>query len=533
VLFRQPVKIRPGVLLGVILVAAVALRAIFFVGLASGDPQDDGNYYKNAFALYEERRTHLEQFRSVPADWLANPIDQFHVRPMVTYPIAGIFMALGPGETSAALWSFLCSMVTILVIYRLGEQCRPGVGLMAALLCAFYPLEVINATRILSDVQVGMFSALSLLFFVAATRRPAVGLFLAAGAATGGAYLANARGLIFLLILCGSAIALALQRRIPWRGVPLLLAGFAGVFCIEASFYYAKTGDPLLSYHIQAGAASFKYLHEPVAEVRSGPLRIAYTNGEPFEMLKSVLRLTGRPTDQFGFFFVLFLAAACFSLVKRRNGLLLAIAAALALYLEFGPVRLAMDWAQRELHYMMVFKQERFVLMLTAPLIVPAADFLEHLATRHRVAVAIVLVALLLTSLAAISQTQRYYRSGLQELRSVANDVETLPDRTFYGDFWAVDHLMIFTQHRARNLRVLHPNTSLVEIGTSCVVLGGSRGVELLAEYVEGSLPRFARDILAGGQPPAGWRLVKELRGPLNPQRQHVMQLYCVDVPPG
>jgi hypothetical protein len=291
--------------------------------------------------------------------------------------------------------------------------------------------------------------------------------------------------------------------------------------------YYGQTGDPLLSYHIQSGASYFKYLHEPVTEVRSGPLRIAYTNGEPFEMVGTVFRWRVRPTDQFGFFFALFLAAACFSLVKRRNGLLLAVAVGLLLYLEFGPVRLAVDWQQRELHYMMVFKQERFVLMLTAPLVVLAADFLVHLGSRHRVAVALVLIALLLTSVAAIARTQRYYRSGLEELRSLAGIVQQHPERTFYGDFWAVEHLKIFTKHRAGNLRVLGNDTALAELGNSCIALGGSRGVELLADYVEGTLPRFAREVLAGVPPPPGWRLVKEWDGPLNAQRLHSLKLYC------
>ena len=73
---------------------------------------------------------------------------------------------------------------------------------------------------------------------------------------------------------------------------------------------------------------------------------------------------------------------------------------------------------------------------------------------------------------------------------------------------------------------MLRSDTSLVELGSSYLVLGGSRGVELLSEYVEGSLPRFARDVLGGGQPPPGWRLVKELRGPLNAQRQHFLKVY-------
>ena len=67
---RRPPRIPASVLLGAIIVAAALLRASFFVGLVSGDPQDDVIYYRNAFALFEEKRPHLEQFRSVrPTGW--------------------------------------------------------------------------------------------------------------------------------------------------------------------------------------------------------------------------------------------------------------------------------------------------------------------------------------------------------------------------------------------------------------------------------------------------------------------------------
>ncbi len=157
--------------MGSILLLAILLRAVFFVGLVSGDPQDDGIYYGNAFALFTDGPRYLERFRGLPEDFLANPIDQFHVRPMVTYPIAASFALFGPGEVAAALWAGLCSILSVLVAYRLGFVLHGRtVGLVAALLCAFYPLEVINGTRILSDVQLGLFSSVALLLLVEASR---------------------------------------------------------------------------------------------------------------------------------------------------------------------------------------------------------------------------------------------------------------------------------------------------------------------------------------------------------------------------
>ena len=114
---------------------------------------------------------------------------------MITYPIAASFALFGTGEVSASAWALLCSVLSVLVVYRLGTVLHDRtVGLIAALLCAFYPLEVINGTRILSDVQVGLFASIALLLFVEAMRRGTVAMFALSGAATACAYLANARG---------------------------------------------------------------------------------------------------------------------------------------------------------------------------------------------------------------------------------------------------------------------------------------------------------------------------------------------------
>jgi len=521
-------RIPAGSLLALIVLFAIALRIVFFVGLVSGDPQDDGVYYGNAFNLYTDGPRYLNLYRNAPPDFLANPIDQFNVRPMVTYPIAASFALFGPGETAATLWAFVCSTLSVLVVYRLGFLLHgTGVGLTAALLCAFYPLEVINGTRILSDVQVGFFSSLGLLLLVEGSRRRSTVFYALSGVAAAGAYLSNARGLIAFGALLAYVVVQWLLRKADWRGAVWLLAGFLAVFSIEALIYYRTTGDPLLSYRIQSGASRFKYLYEGVSGFRLGALRVSYTNGEPLELTRSVFLANGRPTNQFGLFFFLFLASALFSLARRRNLLLVAAGVGLFLYFEFGPVQLSVDWSRRELHYMMLFKQERFVLMLTAPLLVLSAYFIAALARRSRLAAVALMLALLGTSVGAIEHTRTYYRSGLTDLRVAADFVRSQPDRIFFGDFWAILHLRIFTGYEHERLSVLNQQSTLQDVKDACVVLGGSRGVELVADYVESTLPAFARDALGGAAQP-GWTLVKEVLGDHNYQRAHDLRIYCV-----
>jgi Dolichyl-phosphate-mannose-protein mannosyltransferase len=518
------------VALAAILLLAVFLRLSFFVGLVAGDPQDDGIYYGNAYAIYDGGGQNLDRYRGLPADWLPNPIDQFPFRSMVIYPIAGAFSLFGPGEHSAALWGLLCSLVTIVIVYQLGTLLHDrATGLTAAFLCAFYPIEVINGTRILSDVQVGMFTALALLLIVQGERRRSAVMYALSGVVVACAYLANARGLIVLAMLVSCTVLqwLITRPRPLWYAPILVMAGFAGVFASEAAINYFRIGEPLMTLRVQTGAAAFKYLHEPVTNIDWGWLLVSYTNGEPFDLTRGLLGLTTRP-DQFGLFFILFFAAIVFSIVTRRNLLLLAFAIGMALYLEFGPVRVSIDWSARQLHYMMVFKQDRFLMVLTAPLLILSACLLRAGAKRSRLATLALVLLLAASSLEAIGDSHRFYRAGLRDLRGIAQFVQSNADIPFYGDHWAVEQLRIFTRHRVQNLRTLNPSTKPEELRGACVTFGGSRGVELLASYVESTLPPFAREILDGKAPPAEWKLIAHVAGSTSAQRLHDLWVYCV-----
>jgi Dolichyl-phosphate-mannose-protein mannosyltransferase len=507
-----------GIWLGLVLAVALLLRVVFFVGLVSGDPQDDVVYYGNALALYNDGPRYFDFYRHLPKDFLANPIDQFNVRPMVTYPIAALFMVFGAGEIQASVWALVASLASVFVVYRLGVALHGRrIGLLAALLCAFYPLEVVNGTRILSDPHVGFFSSLALLLFVESMRRPDPKFYALAGMAAAGAYLANGRGLLFMMALGGASVIL-------W-----VCAGFLAIFGIESIVYYVTTGDPLFSYHIQSGASYFKYLHEPVTRFSLGGLQVEHTNGRPFELFRSAFLLDRGPTNQFGLFFPLFAVATLYSLIRRKNLLLAVLAIGLFGYMEFGPLRVYFDEANHNIHYLMLFKQQRFLMMLTAPLVVMAAYFLHAIGCRNQLAAAVVTTILCVTAVSATARTRNYYRAGLSDLRAAASDVRANPDKMFFGDQWAVFHVRMFTRYEAQNLSVLNSADTTTTIRHGCLMLGGSRGPELLADYVESTLPTFARALLDGRSSAQGWRLIKEIKGVRTPLRTHDFRVYCAE----
>ena len=517
--------------LALVVLFGVIFRLYFFVGLVSGDPQDDGVYYLNALAISKDGPRYLERYRNLAPDFLANPIDQFNFRPMTTYPISLAFKVLGPGETAAVLWSLACSALSIPVVYGVAALLGgPSAGLLAAVLLAVYPLDVVLATRILSDGPLGFLCGLGILGVMTAESRVAgrrsVPAWLA-GVAFGLAYLANPRALLVL----GFVVVLVKIKGVPsdrgWHvPVPVLL-GFGAVFFLEAATYFWTTGQPFLNLRIHNGANTFKYLNEPSSAWRLGLLDVHFTNGRPLQLLQTVFHLRQGPTDHVGLYFFLFAAGVADAVIRRRHLFIAVLGVGLFAFLEFGFVGVHWNASNRLLEYWMVFKQERFLAILTVPLIALAACSLARVAPRQPLAVAAVLVLLTASSVQAIEKTRTFYRAGLSDLRAIADDVLSQPRRTFHTDPWAETHLRLFTQHRADNLRSMNRDDAPYTEPDACIIVGGSRGIELLANYVESGMPAWARQLAALGQPPPDWQLIRSVSGPRTVQRRGDLRIYC------
>lgn len=531
---------RARVVLAGILLVALAVRLWNFVGLASGDPQDDGIYYGNALTLAREGPVYLDRLRLRPSDGLYNPVAQFDVRPLVTFPIAAAFVLFGPGELAAVAWPLACSLATVLLAYLLGRDVadRPT-GLLAALVSATSPLDVVTGTRILSDAPLGATTALAVwLLCTSVSRARPVAWWVAAGAAAGAGCLANGRGFVIAAAVIGVSVLLAWRRRSPHGGgvwptrvlpaAPLwCAAGLAVVLAAEAGAYAATTGDPWQNLRIHAGAARFKYRYETVETVALGPVRVHVTNGTPFQLTATALGNAATMLP-LGWVFPAALASLTWCLARRQHMPLVVFAVALFAYFEFGAVAVGVDVEARRLDYFLVFKQTRFLVALSAVVAVLIGAAGRALALRRPWVAVAAGVALVVTSLSAAAQGRDHYRSGVADLRAAMTFVAAYPERLIFTDPWAASHLQVFSRHRLTAVRNFTPAATEADLRGGCVLVGGSRGVELLAAYVESTLPPSVRAFVdAESTPPPGWEVAFHVPGPRWAMRFRDLRIYC------
>jgi len=168
---------------------------------------------------------------------------------------AALVGLLGPSDLSYTLYSLLASLGTLVVVFFLGRRWLGERGAVwAALLFAFFPLDVIFASKVSGDPALTFLCALSVLLFFRAQDLPsrgrrARGMFLA-GCVAGLAYLHKVTAGYVCVFFAVIGVAHMLRaRRVCWRYGALAL-GFALLFTVEMGFQLAVNQDPLYRWHV-------------------------------------------------------------------------------------------------------------------------------------------------------------------------------------------------------------------------------------------------------------------------------------------
>ena len=213
-------------LIGIVLFALL-LRLIFFSGV---DPSDDLFYAQYA--------------NDISKGTYSAPDIHHGTRLGLLYPVSFFYTLFGVNDFSSTILILLSSIGGIILIFYFGKEFfNEKVGLMAAFLLSFFPLDVVFATKLLPDLPATFFVSLGVFFFLkgekekANTRRNIS--YIISGFAIGFAYLIKE---LSILIAIFFVIYILFYKKIR-LGYILLGIGPVLFFIIEGYFFWVNTGN--------------------------------------------------------------------------------------------------------------------------------------------------------------------------------------------------------------------------------------------------------------------------------------------------
>jgi 4-amino-4-deoxy-L-arabinose transferase-like glycosyltransferase len=232
---RAPGRLAFGLAWCAVLGVAVFLRVALFSGYGLGD---DPNYYGAYHGMYLTGRL--------------DPDLAYNLRYTFSYPVVWFMKLFGVTEWGFVGFVTLCSVLNVVIVYGLARQeWDRGTALIAMLLMAVLPLEVMTATLFVIDVPLATYCYAALWCYRAAWNgetRTAGRVLTAclAGVLLFAGYLAKQWGLLVGLVFAGEALR---RPRATWRASALCAGALVSLVALYVAGEWYLLGDPLWDFH--------------------------------------------------------------------------------------------------------------------------------------------------------------------------------------------------------------------------------------------------------------------------------------------
>ncbi|MEW6618664.1 MAG: glycosyltransferase family 39 protein [bacterium] len=320
-----------------IVLFGLALRLVFFSGYVQGD---DKHYMGQAY------RFSIGDF--TPGD------NQWGVRLGMVIPTALSFFLFGVSDISLVLFSLICSLGNIILIYYFGKMIfNERIALLSAFLMAFFPLEVIYASHLFPCVSFTFFTGLGIFCFLKGEKDNKWIYYLLSGLFIGIGYLIRENALFLALPL---VIYMLYNKKIKIEFIHLLV-GFFIIIALESGFYYFQNGDILHRSHVVNSIINKNCLQNENFKIDLNwflsPLAVLFVNQE------------------FGFFYYLILPIGIFFLYKKNKAVMLLLIwiFPLLLYTFYGPISASNYWT--------LTREPRYLAYITIPSLLILSYFLD------------------------------------------------------------------------------------------------------------------------------------------------------------
>ncbi len=227
-------KNRNILLLTLIVILGLFLRIFFFNGVGISD------------SLEYSRYAHAMSTGNFPPKEYDHGIGRIGL----IMPVSLSYYLFGVNEVSSVLFTLLTSIGEIILIFFFAKLLfDEKTGLIAAFLLSIFPLDVVNSTRLLSDVPSAFFASLSVFIFLKAEKisgdLKCKSLYFLSGIFFGIAYMVREMAILIALFFLSYFIY---KRKIKMEYL-LVGLGFLIMLFIEMSILYHYTGDPLFKIH--------------------------------------------------------------------------------------------------------------------------------------------------------------------------------------------------------------------------------------------------------------------------------------------
>lgn len=456
---------KPKLILLLILLFGLALRLLFFSGMGTSDDLAYTSYAHNLGKGIDN-----------------NSVLTLSTRLGITYPTFVAYNLFGINDLSSVLFVLSTSVAGIILIYHFGSLLfNKKTGLMAAFLLSFFPVDVVYATKLLSDLPSAFFMSLGVYFFLYCEKKSRfkLGYFLS-GIFIGIAYLIRESSVLIILFFGIYAIA---KRKIKLEYF-FVAFGFATIFLFEMFAFYNLTGDPLFRIN-----ASQSYLLK-ANEKYNYFGRLSFPMGllhYPYLFLSS---------NTLSFFYTFIAIAVFYSVIykKKRAYTMLIWFIPLLIYLSFGSSSLTV--------YAPFKATERYLAIITIPaLLLLSYLLLEKNEIVQKTIMPSALIILFLTSIGAVYL--RNDRGLLNDLKKANLYLEKL-EKTVYTDSRSIHALNYISNYSSRISLKEYPQ-NLAFIKDSYIVINKNMIKNLKQANKADKLPP---DI---NSPPKSWTLVKEI----------------------
>jgi hypothetical protein len=518
-------------LLGAVVAFALMVRLYFFTGITYAMEQDEGIYLSVVHQVFNG--DFRVSFAGKPADYIPDPAEAFQFRYALLYIPVFLYRAFGVSDFTTVLFPLACSLGTVALAFYAGRLfLGPSAGLVSALLCAVYPLDVLFSTRLMPDGPMAFFFWLSLYLFVRAgrcenaTRRGMNHkslLYLLSGLSIGACYTIKL-SVVFIAALL--AMYMLFYRRMERRQL-MVLVGFSLILGAEGACFLWQGDDFFLNFRMNARIYRGKFLNEApdVLALIPGYFNYWYVDTMPLYYAKTILRsLQSLKENLFGYFWAASIMALLAVVVRREKRLYLLAAWFVALYLlhEFSPVRVALNTNGALFNYYLLSQRARYLTVMALPSAVLTAYFL--LQFRKAWLACILYAALAATSLIAINDYCMYWRSGVTAINQACDYLQQLPRKTIYTDFLGVHHMQYhFGFERDEEIKNIAEERA--PISDAYVVLGGSRGMDVAPMAMQ----QLREQGMKKKEP--CWRLLKTIANPAHPVYGKYFDLVIYQVP--